>query len=270
MWSCSATPAGALRLHSGLGPARTALVATSSLGLITSIWWWKRADCRRNDRSGPPGRLLQPNTQIELELFDAIRRDDVAKVRRLISRPQDDLDVNMRHSLGWTPLHLAAFLGRTKIVRQLLEAGANPDAIDEFSNASQVAHEHRLDYFSVYRARETEFSDLLASDVSFLGTTALHYACLGGSVETIRVLMEYKANPNLENEFGHRPADYLDDQDPEIGKLMDEFAAYSRDYEELVRWVNADFTPHSHTTVPIGSGDWKNVANFHLSSESAR
>lgn len=198
----------------------------------------KVGECR-SDIGGPSNRRpIRENTPAELEFLAAIRRNDIGKVEALLK--SDKVDVNMRHSLGWTPLHLAAILGRCDIVQRLLKAGADIDAIDEFSNATQIAYEHRLNFHQVYRLREEEFSDILSANVSFLGTTALHYACLVGDVATIKVLIKNHANPNLENEFGHKPIDYLDREDPEVLKMLKEFETYCKDYEEYVQQMQLE------------------------------
>lgn len=190
----------------------------------------KEATCRTNNSNN---KRIRPNTSKELELFAAIRQNDCKKVENLL-KENSDLYVNTRHSLGWTPLQLAAVLGHAKIVEQLLKAGADPDAIDEFSNAGQIAYENRLNYYEVRNIREFEFCNLLANNVSFLGTTALHYACLVSSLETIKVLLSYNANPNLENEFGHKAIDYLDDDNPEMTKIIPIMQKYCQDYKEYI------------------------------------
>lgn len=187
----------------------------------------KIASCRRFN-----GKKLRQNTSEEIELFDAIRQNDIGKVKKIIGT----LDVNYRHSLGWTPLHLASVLGKSQIVKLLLDSGADPNAIDEFSNAAQISYESQLNYQQVYQMREQDFSNILSSQVSFLGTTALHYACLASSLETIKVLMESHANPNLENEFGHLPVEYLNDEDPKIVLFIPEFEKYCAEYDEYLKY----------------------------------
>ena len=88
---------------------------------------------------------------------------------------------------------------------------------------------------SVFTVREEEFADYLSSQVSFLGSTPLHYASLADSADTIRALMDYKANPNMENEFGHTPFDYIKDS-PDKGmiNLMEDFKKYSSEYENFI------------------------------------
>lgn len=49
--------------------------------------------------------------------------------------------MNLRHPLGWTPLHVASVNGRLNAVTALLEAGADPNLGDEFINVQRTAVE---------------------------------------------------------------------------------------------------------------------------------
>lgn len=52
--------------------------------------------------------------------------------------------MNMRHSLGWTALHVASINNRIGVVKALLKAGANPDLGDEFINVQRTSIEKGL------------------------------------------------------------------------------------------------------------------------------
>lgn len=135
---------------------------------------------------------------------------------------------------------MASIRGLPQIVKILLDAGADPNAIDEFSNASQISYENNLNFVSVFLMREEEFANFLSGQVSFLGSTPLHYSCLADSAECVRILMEHHANPNLENEFGHKAFDYLkDSKHPEMIKLIPEFIKYSNEYEDFIKLVKS-------------------------------
>lgn len=51
------------------------------------------------------------------------------------------IDVNQRHPFGWTALMVAAINGKSGVVKILLEAGADPNMSDEFTNITRVARE---------------------------------------------------------------------------------------------------------------------------------
>lgn len=141
-------------------------------------------------------------------------------------------DVNRRHPLGWTALHVASVNGKANAVVALLEAGADPNLGDEFINVQRTAIEKGLHAihgktvevpvgrpstgepvlsfyrFPVLEEREEEFSSLLNNKATFQGFTALHYAVLADDAEVVRVLLEGGADPIRENDAGHRPVDY--------------------------------------------------------------
>ncbi|OQV14773.1 Caseinolytic peptidase B protein-like protein [Hypsibius exemplaris] len=143
------------------------------------------------------------------KLFDAVRTgDDVA----LASMIKKGVDLNIRHHLGWTPLHVAAINGRAKIVQQLIAAGAEVNAPDEFTIVYAVSETKQLHYLEVLMAREEEFSGRLSAKSSFKGCTALHYAVLANDFPTIKVLLEAGADPFAETERGHKPVDFAKEQ----------------------------------------------------------
>lgn len=66
--------------------------------------------------------------------------------------------------------------------------------------------------------RDEEFSSGLNNKATFLGFTALHYAALTNNLGIIKLLIKYGANPNLENEMGHKPVMYTNSE--EIKKYL--------------------------------------------------
>ena len=84
------------------------------------------------------------------KLFQEAKRGNHFEVRRLLSGDATRVDVaNARHPLGWTALHVAAVNGRYGVVEALLEAGADPDAKEEFSTAFRVARTKNLNSMEV-------------------------------------------------------------------------------------------------------------------------
>ncbi|XP_065567875.1 mitochondrial disaggregase-like isoform X2 [Artemia franciscana] len=182
----------------------------------------------------------------ESALLHACHSGNVADVKRLLRR---GVNPNVRHPLGWTPLHVAAMNGYSNIVRLLVEAGADPDAGDDFSNPFQMARERMSHsvygfenptrdffggFFQVFEeivspidvlvTREEEFSERLSNEGSFRGFTPLHYGVLSGNLDTVRALLEAGANPNKENLSLHRPIDYASPNQKELLTVLDEFS----------------------------------------------
>lgn len=69
--------------------------------------------------------------------------------------------------------------------------------------------------------RDEEFCSRLNNKATYFGFTALHYAALTDSTESVKVLLAHGANPCIENDSGHKPLEYARDGS-EIKKLLEE------------------------------------------------
>lgn len=102
---------------------------------------------------------------------------------------------------GFTLLHLAAFFGRTEVVRGLLLRGANASAVAQ--NAMQVQPLH-----SAAALRQLEVARLLVAagaDVNARqhgGWTPLHAAAAGGDLALVLLLLDHGADPRQPNDQG--------------------------------------------------------------------
>ncbi len=67
-------------------------------------------------------------------------------------------------------------------------------------------------FVTVLYQREDEFCDRLNNRATFKGFTALHYAVLRDDYNLIKILLESGADPTIENESGHKAADYTDNE----------------------------------------------------------
>jgi len=158
--------------------------------------------------------------QQQEKFYRAVQRGNVGEVERLLNNRS--VDVQGRHELGWTALHLAAVNGRQEVVSILLAAGADPNAEDEFMNVYTTAREKQKHSLEVQIAREDEFSSRLSPRANFRGCTPLHYAALSDSTGILNALLEAGADPLKANDYGHTPMDYA--RDPNTKKLLKRFA----------------------------------------------
>lgn len=150
------------------------------------------------------------NTQhVEKRFFRSVQYGIDEEVGKLLSSNQ--IDVNARHHLGWTPLMLAAVNGKPNICKVLLSKGADPNLGDMYCNPQRTGHEQGLHFLEVLMLRDEEFCSRLNNKATFLGFTALHYAVLSDNVEVVRILLEAGADPMQENDSGHSPGDYAKD-----------------------------------------------------------
>ncbi|XP_043928958.1 caseinolytic peptidase B protein homolog [Protopterus annectens] len=151
-------------------------------------------------------------------LLNATRSNNIQEVSRLLGK---GIDVNSRHTLGWTALMVAAMNRNYSIVKLLLEAGADPNVGDEFSSVYECAKAKGIHSLEVLVTREDEFSNRLNNRASFRGCTALHYAVLIDDYRVVRQLLEAGASPLQRNEMGHTPVDYA--REGEVMKLLKEW-----------------------------------------------
>jgi ankyrin repeat protein len=80
--------------------------------------------------------MLRPH--IELDVFDAAALGETGRVKELVDR-QADLVRGLTID-GWTPLHLAAFMGHRETAEALLEMGADVTAVSKNEIANQPLH----------------------------------------------------------------------------------------------------------------------------------
>ncbi|KAJ8298180.1 hypothetical protein KUTeg_024711 [Tegillarca granosa] len=125
---------------------------------------------------------------------------------------RDGFDVNTRHALGWTALHVAAIQGDEKAVSILIKAGADINAGDNYANYQITGREKQLHGLQVMLMREEEFSNGLSSHANFKGCTPLHYAVLSDNFRIVQLLLEAGADPTIENVNGHKPSAYCKNQ----------------------------------------------------------
>src|SRR3954454_21243086 len=74
-----------------------------------------------------------------LDLFEASAAGEIERVERLLRGGGGAL-INSYSSDAWTPLHLAAFFGHTKIAETLLAHGADVAARSRNANANTPLH----------------------------------------------------------------------------------------------------------------------------------
>ncbi|BET01516.1 AAA domain (Cdc48 subfamily) [Nesidiocoris tenuis] len=136
--------------------------------------------------------------------FFRIVKHGSAKEMRAFLESNPKFDVDKRHFLGWTALHVAAVNGRVDMIRLLLESGADLNAGDDYVNVYRTASEKGLHTLDVMLHRESEFSESLRAQENYLGFTALHYAVLVECTDCVKLLLAKGANPNIEAS-GHTP-----------------------------------------------------------------
>ncbi|XP_059151517.1 mitochondrial disaggregase-like [Physella acuta] len=165
-----------------------------------------------------PVDLSSSNLSLDDALLTACRLGRVSEVAKLLKL---GAEVNKCHELGWTPLHVAAVNKKSEIVALLLQSGADPNCLDEFTTVALKAKEKQLNSLHVLLTREEEFSDRLSNRANFQNCTPLHYAVLVNDVASVKHLLEAGADPTIENALGHRAIEYS--RDSEAQKLIETY-----------------------------------------------
>jgi len=159
-------------------------------------------------------RLLQEHQQLNAQkvevqkLMAAVKKNDAAAVRKLIAQ---GVDINERAPIsgtsddGHTPLLIAAREGYTDIVRELLQAGADPNLLDPMMNSSPG---HKAAYVGHPKVAELLVADPrfeLNAQGPYNGYTPLHDAIWHGHIETVKVFLNAGAHLNLRTHTGKTP-----------------------------------------------------------------
>ena len=180
--------------------------------------------------SDTPGtrELAKTKYVYDTSLVRAIKTGDADRVRTLIYA---NVDVNERNYAGITPLTVAAEKGNMDIIKLLVEEGSasvnlnSSYGVTPLIAAAAAGQREAVDYLLLNGADPTAKDDLgktallhaMAADDRRLtetllalntrainlpdnmGNTPLIYAAQNGSVDNIRVLLKYKADPDYQN-----------------------------------------------------------------------
>lgn len=163
------------------------------------------------------------NANGEIPLYIAVSKGyDVISGVLLHKSKQQDKDANWNNKLGEPLLNRAAFLGNERIMKILLDYGANPTALDNMENTA------------LHIAAEKGYTDLVkimldkgapVDQPNLIGTTPIMAAAQNSHSELAKILADAGANPDRRNYEGIAANDYGSYQ---MKQLM------QQEYDELV------------------------------------
>jgi ankyrin repeat protein len=144
----------------------------------------------------------------EQRLMQAVLKNDLAAVKTLIA---EGVDVDEKSPVvgsgddGQTPLLVASFNGYTEIVRELLNAGANP-RIGDYLMKANPAHKGAFSrHAEVIKLLVEHGQAELDAQGAYNGYTALHDAVWHRSKETVQVLLDANVALDLRGHNGKTP-----------------------------------------------------------------
>jgi ankyrin repeat protein len=128
---------------------------------------------------------------VTMTLFEACAAGEIERVERLVA--SDRSAVNSFSGDGWTPLHLAAFFGHTKIAELLLAHDADVAARSQNSNGNTPLHaalagNHKM----VAGLLIGHGGDVNAADAA--GWRPLHLAAANNNLDAIKSLIAQGAD----------------------------------------------------------------------------
>lgn len=159
------------------------------------------------------------------ELMKAVKQNDAAAVGELIRR---GANVNEPDASQDFPLIIAAYQGRTQIVKLLLEAGADVSVVDPGMKATAL---HAAAYAGQAAAARLLIQHGIDIDKQgpHNGYTALHDAVWQNHAEVVQVLLEAGANVHLTAKSGETPLAFARaKKHREIAALIENAAAGGR------------------------------------------
>ena len=142
----------------------------------------------------------------EKSLFKAIRENRPSRVVELL---KENVNPNITTAkTERTPLYLAVTYGDVKVVKDLLEHGANPNLKDRLGDYPLTWVAHATVVSAPKRIQITK--DLLkhGADPNVkdrYGRTPLSWAVANGNTQIIKDLLELDANPNIKDDNGDYP-----------------------------------------------------------------
>jgi len=176
--------------------------------------------CANESVDKPRARESIAPTQLtprEAEMLEAAAKGNTARVQELLNQ---GINVNMRGGDGNTPIMEASYGGHLDTVTLLLDHGsdlsakkhdgataltlaANKDILALFKNVTSMVAAAAAGNNTILETFITKGTPINA--LSETGESALHAACWNGKVDTVKLLLERGADPQIKKGDGASP-----------------------------------------------------------------
>lgn len=156
-----------------------------------------------------------------IELFKAIDKNDYSHLKQFIE--EKNLNINYRTDFGLTPLLYAANLGYSKLVKLLLENGADINARDKQGKTAlycSITWYYPSTWFGL-KFKMNENPDKKADNFNKVMDK-------NGVIKTISILIEYGADINERNRVGHNLL---------MHAVFEHRSSIRRDYTEIIKYL---------------------------------
>ena len=145
--------------------------------------------------------MTSPSKKPRFSIHLAIQNGETEFIEKLIYYNCLPENINALDGRGLSPLHMAVLYKHEKIVELLLKNGAN---VNKKTNGKAILQEIKEMLIEFEPHSLSVYYDLIDSDL-YTKLTPLHLATITGSLKVVRLLIEYGAYVNMENDQGLRP-----------------------------------------------------------------
>ena len=128
----------------------------------------------------------------ESSFTECAKKGDIEAVKLFLD---EGIDINAVNKKGQTALIRAAEYQRKEVVTLLLEKGADVEFIGERHARTALMEAAGTGNNSIIKQLVEKGANVNAKD--YENTTPLHFASMYGHVETVKLLIEFGANPNV-------------------------------------------------------------------------